>query len=39
VLPAGDDGHVLELTPPLGLTEEQVAYVVDTLAAVIEEVL
>lgn len=39
VLPAGDDGHVLELTPPLGLSEEQVVYVAETLAAVIEEVL
>ena len=35
VLPAGDDGHVLELTPPLGLTETQVEYVVSTLATVI----
>ena len=37
VLPAGDDGHVLELTPSLGLSEDQVVYVVETLAAVIEE--
>ncbi|MDA0327884.1 MAG: aspartate aminotransferase family protein [Gemmatimonadetes bacterium] len=39
VLPAGDDGHVLELTPPIGLTHEQVHFVVEQLAEVIEEVL
>lgn len=36
-LPAGDDGHVLELAPPLGLTEQQVGYAVEQLAEVIEE--
>jgi 4-aminobutyrate aminotransferase-like enzyme len=34
-LPAGDDGHVLELTPPLGLTEEQTAFVARELSAAI----
>jgi len=37
VLPAGDDGHVLELTPPLGMTEEQVRYTIEHLVAAIEE--
>lgn len=35
-LPAGDDGHVLELTPPVGLTQDQVGYTVEHLAEVIE---
>jgi 4-aminobutyrate aminotransferase/(S)-3-amino-2-methylpropionate transaminase len=39
VLPAGDEGHVLELTPPLGLTEAQVRYTIEHLADAIEEVL
>ncbi len=39
VLPAGDDGHVLELTPPMGLTEDQVRYTVEHLATVIETAL
>ena len=34
-LPAGDDGHVLELTPPLGLTEEQTVFVARELSAAI----
>jgi len=37
-LPAGDDGHVLELTPPIGLTEAQVTRSVELLAEAIEEV-
>jgi len=39
VLPAGDDGHVLELTPPLGLTDTQVRYTIEHLSDAIEEVL
>lgn len=37
VLPAGDEGHVVELTPPATLTAEQVGFVVETLARVIRE--
>lgn len=37
VLPAGDHGHVLELTPPVGLTEVQVDFVVGTLGRIVEE--
>jgi 4-aminobutyrate aminotransferase/(S)-3-amino-2-methylpropionate transaminase len=32
VLPAGEHGHVLELTPPVGLTEEQERLAVDVVA-------
>jgi 4-aminobutyrate aminotransferase-like enzyme len=35
-LPAGDHGHVLELTPPVGMTDEQVRWVVECLGVVIE---
>lgn len=38
-LPAGDDGHVLELTPPIGLTGPQVRTSVAALAEAIEEVM
>jgi 4-aminobutyrate aminotransferase/(S)-3-amino-2-methylpropionate transaminase len=38
VLPAGDRGNVVELTPPLGLTKEQSEYAIEVLADVIEEV-
>lgn len=34
-LPAGDRGEVLELTPPLGMTDEQMAYATETLTTVI----
>lgn len=37
VLPAGDHGHVLELTPPVSLTDEQLAWSVETLAQVVED--
>lgn len=37
VLPAGDHGHVLELTPPVILTDEQVDYTVDALGSIIED--
>jgi 4-aminobutyrate aminotransferase/(S)-3-amino-2-methylpropionate transaminase len=39
VLPAGDQGEVLELTPPIGMTDEQVECAVGQLASSIEEVL
>lgn len=38
-LPAGEGGHVLEFTPPVGLTEEQVAFVAAAVGEAIEEVL
>lgn len=38
VLPAGDAGHVVELTPPLTLTKEQVRHVVGVLSHVIASV-
>lgn len=38
VLPAGDAGHVVELTPPVTLTEPQAAFAVEALAAVVETV-
>ena len=38
VLPAADRGHVLELTPSITLTKEQIEYVIDVLADVIEGV-
>jgi 4-aminobutyrate aminotransferase/(S)-3-amino-2-methylpropionate transaminase len=37
VLPAGDHGHVLELTPPVVLSDEQVDYAVDALGSIIED--
>lgn len=36
-LPAGEFGHVLELTPAVGLTDEQIRYTVRVLAAAIRE--
>jgi 4-aminobutyrate aminotransferase/(S)-3-amino-2-methylpropionate transaminase len=39
VLPAGDEGNVVELTPPITLTAEQVDFVVDALGRVLDEVL
>jgi len=39
VLPAGDQGEVLELTPALGMTDDQVECAVEQLAESIEEVL
>ncbi len=38
LLPAGEAGHVVELTPPIGLTKRQIERVVDVLSRVIEEV-
>ncbi|MGE0160912.1 MAG: aspartate aminotransferase family protein [Gemmatimonadales bacterium] len=38
VLPAGDDGHVVELTPAVTLTGEQADHAVDALVGAIEEV-
>jgi 4-aminobutyrate aminotransferase-like enzyme len=35
VLPAGDQGHVLELTPPVDLTDEQLRFAVESLADVV----
>ena len=35
LLPGGDHGHVLELTPSASLTEAQAEYAVDTIASVI----
>ena len=35
LLPGGDHGHVLELTPSASLTETQAEYAVDTIASVI----
>jgi len=37
VLPAGEHGHVVELTPPVELSEEQMAFGVRTLARVVRE--
>ncbi len=37
VLPAGDRGEVLELTPPIVLTTQQIDYALDVLAALILE--
>jgi 4-aminobutyrate aminotransferase / (S)-3-amino-2-methylpropionate transaminase / 5-aminovalerate transaminase len=39
VLPAGDQGHVVELTPPAELTDEQTAYAVDAVARAVRETL
>lgn len=38
VLPAGDAGNVVELSPPVTLTEAQTSFVVETLATVVEAV-
>jgi acetylornithine/succinyldiaminopimelate/putrescine aminotransferase len=38
VLLAGDDGCVIELTPPLTITEEQITWCVSCLAASLESV-
>ena len=38
VLPAGDRGNILELTPSITLTKDQIEHVIDVLADVIEEV-
>jgi 4-aminobutyrate aminotransferase-like enzyme len=37
VLPAGDHGEVLELSPPIVLTTQQVDYALDVLASLIRE--
>ncbi len=37
VLPAGSHGHVLELSPPLTISEEQVAWVIPRLAQIVRE--
>jgi len=37
VLPAGPTGATLELTPPVGLTDAQIAYVVEAVEAVLDE--
>lgn len=39
VLPAGDEGHVVELTPPVVLTEKQAAYGVEALGRAIRRTL
>ncbi len=36
VLPSGNEGHVLELTPPVELTDAQVAYAVDVVVRAVE---
>lgn len=38
LLPAGDEGHVVELTPPITLSSDQITYAVDALGRVLEEV-
>ena len=38
LLPAGRHGHVVELTPPVELTEEQTAFAVQTLGRLIRDV-
>ncbi len=38
LLPAGDDGHVVELTPPMTLDDAQVDFVLETLPRVVREV-
>lgn len=38
LLPAGDEGQVVELTPPITLTEEQVDFAIEAVARVIEAV-
>ena len=37
VLPAGDQGHVLELTPPVDLTETQMRFAVESLKDAVRE--
>lgn len=37
VLPAGDSGEVVELTPPVALTDEQADHAVEVLVSAIEE--
>ena len=39
VLPAGEHGHVLELTPSVGLTDEQTAFAVAAVARAVKEAL
>jgi 4-aminobutyrate aminotransferase-like enzyme len=39
VLPAGESGEVLELTPPVALTDEQADHAVEVLVSAIEEAL
>ncbi|MGB1658791.1 MAG: aminotransferase class III-fold pyridoxal phosphate-dependent enzyme, partial [Longimicrobiales bacterium] len=36
LLPGGDFGHVLELTPPVTLTDEQVEFAIRTIGDVVE---
>ncbi|MCH1570220.1 MAG: aspartate aminotransferase family protein [Longimicrobiales bacterium] len=36
LLPGGDHGHVLELTPPVTLTQEQVEHAIRTIGEVVE---
>jgi 4-aminobutyrate aminotransferase-like enzyme len=36
ILPAGDRGHVLELTPPFTITEEQLEFAVDAVIEALE---
>lgn len=38
LLPAGDEGHVLELSPPLGLSEGQVQFVAQSIADVVGDI-
>lgn len=38
VLPAGDDGHVVELTPAVTLTDEQLDHAVDAVASAVRDV-
>lgn len=37
VLPAGPEGATLEITPPVGLTDAQIAYAVEAVQAVLDE--
>ena len=39
LLPAGEVGHVVELTPPVELTDEQVAFAVDAVARAVRTAL
>ncbi|NNL31071.1 MAG: aspartate aminotransferase family protein [Gemmatimonadetes bacterium] len=39
VLPAGDVGNVVELTPPVTLADEQVSFVVEVLGRIIRELM
>lgn len=39
VLPAGEHGHVLELTPPVDLTDEQVRFAVEVVARAVRSAL